>query len=62
LDQHGKDEYDEKDDVLRLKVKPVISEEITEHLSYTINKIGQDGGNIVLAWEMVKVEVPFKLK
>jgi hypothetical protein len=31
-DQHGKDEYEEKDDVLRFKVKPIISDEVTEHL------------------------------
>ena len=62
MDQHGKDEYDEKDDVLRLKVKPVISEEITEHLSYTINKIGQEKGNIVLEWEKVSIKIPFEVK
>ncbi len=60
--QHGKDEYDEKDDVLRFKVKPEISEEITEQLSYTINKIGQEKGNIVLEWEKVSIKIPFEVK
>ena len=61
-DQHGKDEYNQNDDVLRLKVKPEIFEEVSERLSYTINKKGQDKGSIVLAWEKIKVEVPFEVK
>lgn len=38
-DQHGKDEYDEKDDVIRFKVSPKWSETIQEHLEYKIQKL-----------------------
>lgn len=61
-DQHGKDEYDEKDDVLRFKVTPKISEEIKEHLEYKVNKTSNDSGIISLSWEKVIVEFPFQIK
>ncbi|TVZ59932.1 Protein of unknown function (DUF2911) [Flavobacteriaceae bacterium MAR_2010_105] len=61
-DQHGKDEYDEKDDVIRFKVTPTISEDITEHLEYKVNKISNDEGTISLAWEKVNLSFNFKVK
>ena len=60
--QHGKDEYDEKDDVLRFKVKPIIADSLKEHLEYNIKKISDTEGEITLAWEKVKVVIPFKVK
>ena len=50
-DQHGKDEYNIKDDVLRFKVKPIISETITEHLEYKLKKVNNSEGSISFAWE-----------
>lgn len=60
--QHGKDEYDEKDDVLRFKVTPKISEEIQEHLEYKVTKTTDDSGTISLSWEKVFIEFPFEVK
>ena len=60
--QHGKDDYNEKDDVIRFKVKPTISDKITEHLEYKVNKISESEGTISLAWEKVTVNFPFKIK
>lgn len=60
-DQHGKDEYDEKDDVIRFKVTPSISDKITEHLEYKVNKISETEGSISLAWEKVTISFPFKI-
>lgn len=60
-DQHGKDEYDEKDDVIRFKVTPTISEDITEHLEYKVNKTNETEGAISLAWEKVSISFPFKI-
>lgn len=59
--QHGKDEYDQKDDVLRFLVTPTISEKITEHLEYKISKINETEGTISLAWERVTVSFPIKV-
>ena len=61
-DQHGKDEYDENDDVIRFKITPTLSEEITEHLEYMVNKIDNKSGTISMAWEKVKLEFPFAIK
>ncbi|GGG17615.1 hypothetical protein GCM10011344_17790 [Dokdonia pacifica] len=61
-EQHGKDEYDEKNDVIRFKVTPTISEEITEHLKYEVTKKNETEGTISLAWEKVKIEFPFVVK
>jgi hypothetical protein len=60
-DQHGKDEYDSKDDVLRFKVKPIISETTTEHLVYKIKKTHENEGTILLAWEKVFINFNFKV-
>lgn len=59
--QHGKDEYDEKEDVLRIKVNPIISDEVIEHLEYHINKTNDNEGTISLSWEKVAVQFNFKL-
>jgi hypothetical protein len=61
-EQHGKDEYDEKDDVLRFKVKPIISDDMKEHLEYKVNKTDDGDGTISLAWEKVIIEFPFVIK
>ena len=58
-DQHGKDEYDENDDVIRFKVIPIISEDITEHLKYKVNKVSETEGTISLAWEKVIISFDF---
>lgn len=58
-DQHGKDEYDAKDDVIRFKVTPKISEEITEHLVYKVIKTDDTSGVINMSWEKVSIEFPF---
>jgi hypothetical protein len=60
-DQHGKDEYDETDDVLRFKVKPIISDEVTEHLAYQVNKINDNEGTMSLSWEKVSIKFNFKV-
>ena len=57
--QHGKDAYAAKDDVLRLKVKPMISETVTEHLVYKVKKVNKNEGSISLAWEKVSISFNF---
>ena len=61
-DQHGKDEYDEKDDVLRFKVTPELSDEITEHLVYKVEKTDDTQGSISLSWEKVTIRFPFQIQ
>jgi hypothetical protein len=60
-DQHGKDEYDEKDDVIRFRVTPKISEDIQEHLEYKVTKTGDNSGTISMNWEKVTIQFPFEI-
>jgi len=59
--QHGKDEYDAKDDVLRFKVIPQVLDQVIEHLEYKIVKTNTNTGTISLSWEKVLVDFSFKL-
>jgi hypothetical protein len=59
-DQHLADEYAEKDDVVRIKVKPQTTHEVAERLKYEIDQTGERGANIIISWE--KVRVPFHIE
>ncbi len=54
-DQHLADEYDEKDDIVRVKAKPAITTAITERLKYEIESVTANTGNIVISWEKIRV-------
>jgi hypothetical protein len=60
-DQHLADEYNEREDLVRLEVKPQQLSDIQERLKYTVRSDG-DEGIIDIAWEKVKVSLPFKVK
>jgi hypothetical protein len=60
-EQHLTDDYDAKEDVVRLKVKPQKNEH-TERLEYFVIPGKGNGGSIVVAWEKLKVELPFIFK
>ena len=58
-DQHLADDYDEELDVLRLDVSP---QEVadTERLEYSIEKTGDNEGEIQMRWENLQVTLPFQ--
>lgn len=60
-DQHGKDEYNREEDVLRVVVIPETSNQITEHLTYLVEEKAANEGMMTLSWERVRVQMPFKL-
>ena len=60
-DQHLTNEYDEKDDVIRIKVKPLRSPH-TERLQYFIEPDKGNQGKIAMAWEKVRIEFPITIK
>ena len=60
-DQHLASEYDEKDDMVRVKVKPRKNEH-TERLQYFIEATKPNEGTIAVAWEKVRIEFPFIIK
>ncbi len=59
--QHLATEYDEKEDVVRLKVKP-IKVPHTERLQYFIENGKNGQAKIAVAWERMRVEMPIILK
>ncbi len=58
-EQHLTDEYDPKDDVARINVKPQKAKH-QERLLYEIVAKGTNG-ELQISWEKVKVVVPFKV-
>ncbi|MDT0691625.1 DUF2911 domain-containing protein [Salegentibacter sp. F188] len=60
-DQHGKDEYDESENILSIDVTPEELAEPQEALEYEVRKEGEDQGTISLSWENAKITIPFKV-
>lgn len=58
--QHLASEYDEKEDVVRIKVKPVKVPH-TERLQYFIENGKNGNGKIAVAWEKIRIEMPFAI-
>lgn len=59
--QHLATEYDEKEDVVRIKVKPKRNVH-TERLQYFIEPVKDNDVKIAIAWERVSVEFLIKIK
>ena len=60
-EQHLASEYDEKDDIVRVKVKSKKNEH-TERLQYFIESTTDKNGEIAVTWEKLRVEIPFSIK
>ncbi len=58
--QHLADDYSESEDVVRVKVKPKSTEEVTERLKYEIDQTGERSANIIISWE--KISVSFEVR
>jgi hypothetical protein len=59
--QHLATEYDEKNDVVRIKVKPKKNAH-TERLQYFIETTKENNVKIAIAWEKLRIEFPFTIK
>lgn len=59
-DSWGSFYYDEKEDVLRVKVKPQPIEKSVEYLKYEFSNQAPDSAVIALSWE--KLSIPFKVE
>lgn len=55
--QHLTDEYDAKDDLIRLTAKPISSNTVTERLQYFIEE-----NKLAIAWEKIRIEIPLTLQ
>ena len=59
--QHGKDEYNESEDVIRFDVKPNIDNEFTESLTYKLEKIDDSSAKFSFSWEKTKIQFDLRL-
>lgn len=59
-DQHLADEYNEKEDVIRVDVVPETYDMI-QRLTYSVNKIDEQSGEIVIQWERLQVRIVFNI-
>lgn len=59
FDQHLADDYNEKEDVARLEVKPATIE-MTQRLTYSVEKRNETTGVITMRWEKLEVQLPFE--
>ncbi len=59
--QHLATEYDEKEDEVRIKIKPIKNDH-TERLQYFIETSNNSNGKIAVAWEKLRIEFPFTIK
>jgi hypothetical protein len=58
FDQHLADDYNEKEDVIRVEVKPE-EHDLTQRLTYSVNRIDDKSGEIVVQWEKILIKLPF---
>ncbi len=56
--QHLADDYNDKEDLLRISVKPEIQQENQERLRYEVVSGAANTGQIVITWEKLKLVVP----
>jgi hypothetical protein len=57
-DQHQADDYNEKEDVVRVEVKPE-EHNMTQRLTYVVEKIDGKSGEIKMQWEKMIIRLPF---
>ncbi len=57
-DQHLADDYDQKLDIVRVKVKPETEDTHQERLRYAIEQEGDNEGEIVIYWEKLEISLP----
>ncbi|HEX8332046.1 MAG TPA: DUF2911 domain-containing protein [Segetibacter sp.] len=60
-EQHLADDYSTKDDVVRIKVKPIRKDSTLERLQYFITSKASDKGTIAMEWEKLRIEFPVQL-
>ena len=60
--QHLTDDYLQKEDIVRIKVKPLKQNKITERLQYFIEDGKNGNGKIAMAWELLRIKFNLTVK
>jgi len=60
-EQHLADEYSQKDDIIRVTVKPQKTDKPQERLRYVVKSTGANKGTLEIQWEKLRIPVPVTL-
>ena len=60
--QHLTDDYQQTEDLVRIKVKPQQQKETIQRLQYFITGKGNNKGMIAMAWDKLKIQFEIKIK
>jgi hypothetical protein len=60
FDQHLADDYDEKEDVVRLELKPE-EHTMTPRLTYSIIRLSDNAGEVQMDWENLRIRIPLQM-
>ena len=60
--QHLTDDYQQSEDIVRIKVKPIRQKIKTERLQYFITDKGNNKAGIAMAWEKLKIQFELIIK
>jgi hypothetical protein len=58
--QHLADAYNISEDIVRVKVKPVRKQQVTQRLTYSVIPSGKDAG-VMIEWEYLSATLPIKV-
>ncbi|WP_448520090.1 DUF2911 domain-containing protein [Rhodoflexus sp.] len=58
--QHLTDEYQQKEDVMRFKVKPQVMADTMQRLTYEIKPLSPGKGEVVMRWEALRIAFPIE--
>ena len=61
-DQHLADEYEQKDDLVRIDVSPEQLPDVQARLKYSIVSTDDSKRAVELSWEKVKLSLPIQIK
>lgn len=59
-DQHLADDYDEKEDILRVEIEPVSKEKLIQRLTYAVTNETAQKGALTIEWEKKALVVPLE--
>jgi hypothetical protein len=61
-EMHLADDYDEKNDVVRIEVKPNTLAKSVQRLSYIVRETGKSKGEVIMQWEKIEIKIPVTVK
>lgn len=61
FNMHLADDYDEKEDVVRILVKPSALGKTVQRLTFNIQDSGNGKGNVIFQWDKLEVSVPVEV-